>query len=73
MDSTKQAVSGFRVCGFSIKKVKEEEKLKLILEATVADLGAGEFDIGDVMNGLTNHITSDQDIGLSIFISKKSE
>jgi uncharacterized protein YqeY len=68
----KQAVSGFKIAGFSIKKGKDDEKLKLILEASVADLGAGEFDVGDVMNSLTNHISGDTDVGLSIFIQKKT-
>lgn len=67
----KQAVSGFKVCSISVKKVKDGEKLKLILEAPVENLSAGEFDVGDVMNSLTNHISGDTDVGLSIFISSK--
>jgi len=67
-NTVKQAVNGFKVCGFSVKKTKDGEKIKLILEAAVEDLSAGEFDNGKIMNALNNHLSGDTDVGLTLFI-----
>ena len=65
---SKQSVGGFKVCGFSVKKTKDGEKIKLILEAPVENLTAGEFDNGAIMNALNNHLSGDTDVGLNLFI-----
>ena len=68
--TTKQAVGGFKINTFNIKKTKDGEKIKLVLEASVEDLASGTYDVGDVMNALTNHMTGDSEVGLSLFIKK---
>ncbi len=69
-DSIRQAVKGFKVSSFNIKKGKETEKIKLVLEANVEDIASAEYDVGDVLNSVANHMTGDQEIGLSLFIKK---
>jgi hypothetical protein len=69
-NTLKQAVPGFKVVNVNVKKGKETEKVKLILEANVEDISAGEFDVGDVISSLMNTMTAEQDIGLSVFIKK---
>ena len=64
----KQSISGFHIAGYSVKKTKDGEKIKLILEANVDDVGAGENDSGKVMSSLTNHLASDIEVGLSLFV-----
>lgn len=69
-ETLKQAVPGFKVVNVNVKKGKETEKVKLILEANVEDISAGEFEVGDVINSLMNLMTAEQDIGISVFIKK---
>lgn len=66
--TVKQAVSGFTLTGFSVKKVKDGEKIKITLEAPVEDLSAGDFDNGKIMNALSNHLSGDTEVGLTLFI-----
>ena len=66
--SKSQSVTGFKVLTFQVKKTKDSEKVKLVLEANVEDIGSGEFDMGDVLKALLNHQTGDSDVGLSVFI-----
>lgn len=70
MSDLKQSVTGFKVCNLSIKRGKDTEKVRLVLEASVEDVKAGEFDVGDVINGLTNALSADSELGLSVFIKK---
>jgi uncharacterized protein YqeY len=67
-DVAKQAVTGFRVVNFQVKKVKDGEVVKLLLEANVDSIGAGEHDMGDVLKALLHHQTGDTDVGLSVFV-----
>lgn len=69
--STKQAVSGFKVRDYQVKKAKDTEKVKLILEADVENLGAGNFDFGEILKALWSHQASETDIGLSVFMDEK--
>jgi len=69
-NTLRQAVPGFKVVNVNVKKGKETEKLKLISEANIEDIGAGQFDVGDVINSLMNHMTAEQDLGISVFIKK---
>ena len=69
-DTKKQAVAGFKVVGYSVKKGKETEKIKLVLEAEVGSVAAGECDMGDVMKALLEHSTGEVDVGLSLFVNK---
>lgn len=68
MKTNKQAVTGFKVLTFQVKKAKDSEKVKLVLEADVDTIGAGEYDMGDVLKALLTHQTGDVDIGLSVFV-----
>lgn len=70
MATTSQAVSGFKVLNFQVKKAKDTERVKIILEADVDNIGAGNFDMGDVLKALLHHQTGDVDVGLSVFIEK---
>ena len=66
-----QAVNGLIVKDIQIKKAKDSEKLKLILEANVEDVTAGELDFGEVVKALWSHQASDTDIGFSVLVDKK--
>ena len=65
---SKQSVTGFKVLTFQVKKSKDTEKVKLVLEADVDDIGAGEYDMGDVLKALLSHQTGDEDVGLAVFV-----
>ena len=69
-NAKKQAVAGFKVIGYSVKKSKDTEKIKLVLEAEVDSVSAGECDVGQVMKALLEHSTSEVDVGLSLFVNK---
>lgn len=66
----KQSITGFKVVSYQVKRKKDSEKITLVLEADVDDIGAGEFDMGDVQGALLNHRASDTDVGISLFIEK---
>lgn len=68
METSKQAVTGFKVLTFQVKKAKDSEKVKLVLEADVDDISAGDYDMGDVLKALLTHQTGDVDVGLSISV-----
>lgn len=68
MEVEKQAVTGFKVITFQVKKTKDNEKVKLVLEADVDAIGAGTHDMGDVLKALLNHQVGDSDVGLSVFV-----
>ena len=66
--SKKQSVSGFKIKGFNVKKGKDTETLKISLEAEVDSIGAGDYDLGEVMKALLNHSTSETEVGLTVFV-----
>ena len=66
----KQSVGGFKVLQYTVKKAKDGEKLKLLLEADVENVKAGEYDVGDVLKALLTHQTSEVDVALSVFIEE---
>lgn len=71
-DQVKQAVGGFKVVQYKVKKAKDTEKLQLVLEASVEDLkAAGEFDFGDIMKALWSHQASETDVGFHVFMDTK--
>ena len=70
-EATKQAVVGFKVTDFQVKKKKDGEIVKLVLVANVDSMGAGEFDMGDILKALLHHQTGDTDVGLSVFMQKE--
>lgn len=72
-EATKQAVTGFRVVSYQVKKTKDGEVVKLLLEANVDAIGAGEHDMGDVLKALLHHQTGDTDVGLSVFMNAAEE
>ena len=65
---TKQAVTGFKVATFQVKKTRDSERVKLVLEADVDTITAGDYNVGDVLKALLSHQTGDADIGLSVFV-----
>lgn len=70
-EKTKQAVGGFKIVGYSVKKSKEGEKVRLVLEATVDEIACGEYNMGDVQGALLHHQVGDTEVGLSLFVDKK--
>ena len=70
-DGTKaQSVAGFQVVTYTIKKGKETEKLKLVLEAEVDDISSGEYNMGDVMKALLDHASGESAVTLRLFMKK---
>lgn len=67
-ETNKQSVTGFKVVTFQVKKAKDSERIKLVLEADVDNIGAGNYDMGDVLKALLSHQTGDTDVGLSVFV-----
>jgi len=65
-----QSVGGFKVVNYSVKKGKEDERVRLVLEASVDEISAGECDMGEVMKALLDHATGDTAISLSLFVNK---
>jgi len=70
-ETVKQAVTGFQVVSFQVKKAKDGETVKLLLEASVDSIGAGTCDMGDVLKALLQHQTGEVDVGLSVLINSK--
>ena len=68
--AVKQSVTGFKVLTFHVKKSKDTEKVKLVLEADVDSIGCGANDMGDLLKAFLHHQTGDVDVGLSVFINK---
>jgi hypothetical protein len=71
MEGTKQSVNGLRVINYMVKKAKEGEKLKIILEADVENVSAGSYGLGDVLKALWSHTAAETDVGFSVFMSEK--
>lgn len=67
--TSKQAVTGFSIVTFQVKKAKDTEKVRIVLEADVDDIGAGARDMGDVLKAFQYHMTADTEIGLSVFMT----
>lgn len=70
-DVTKQAITGFKIVKYDSRKAKDTEKLRLVLEADVDDIGCGEFNIGDLLGAIQHHQSGDTDVGLSVFVNKE--
>ena len=66
----KQAVGGFKLQNCVVKKGKESERLRIVLEVEVADLTAGEKDVGAVLQALMNHMTGDTEVGVTVFMNE---
>lgn len=71
--TSKQAVTGFNILTFQVKKSKDTEKVKLVLEADIDCIGSGSFDIGDVLKALQHHMTGDTEVGLSLFMQSDED
>lgn len=70
--SQKQSVGGFKLLNYSMKKAKEDEKIRIVLEASVGEITSGEYDMGQVMKALLDHATGETEVGLSLFMTKKA-
>lgn len=66
----KQAITGFKVVKYDSRKAKDTEKLRLVLEADIDDIGCGEYNIGDVLGALQHHHSGETDVGFALFINK---
>ena len=71
-ESNRQSVSGFKILSVQVKKAKDTEKVKLILEADIDDIGAGNYDMGDILKALVHHQSGEMDIGISVFVTPAS-
>ena len=70
-EKTKQAIGGFKIVGYSVKKSKDGEKVRLVLEAAVDDIACGDYNMGDVQGALLHHQVGDTEVGMSLFVDKK--
>ena len=66
----KQSVVGFKILKYDSRKTKENEKLRVILEVDLDELGCGEHSVGDFLGALEHHKSSDTDVGFSLFMKK---
>jgi hypothetical protein len=73
VNSSKQSVTGFKVVTYQVKKGKETEHLKLVLQADVENIGAGTYGFGEVLKALWSHQASDMDVGFSVFMEADSD
>jgi len=55
---------------FALKKTKDNEKVRLVLEANVDSIGAGDNNLGAVLKAFADHATGETDVGLSVFMDK---
>jgi hypothetical protein len=72
-ETAKQSVVGFKVVDFAVKKKKDNEIVKLVLVANVDSMGAGDYDVGEILKALLHHQTGDVDVGLSVFMQEKEK
>jgi len=70
MADKKVAVTGMKVVSYSVRRVKDTERLKLVLEADVDDVAA---DMGKVQKALLIHRVSDGDVGLTLLVKDEDE
>lgn len=70
VETNKQSVGGFKVVNYSVKGKKDTEVVRLVLEADVDSIVAGECTMGDVQKAFLDHLTGDTEVGLSLFVSK---
>lgn len=69
-DTKKQSFVGMRVLKFDSRKTKDSEKLRVVLEVDMDNLGCGEYNVGDMLGALQHHQSSDTDVGFSLFVTK---
>lgn len=70
-DKKKQSVVGLKVTKFDSRKAKDTEKIRILLEADIDDLGFGDKTIGDFFGALEHHKSSDTDVGFGLFMDDK--
>jgi hypothetical protein len=56
---------------YLVKKAKESERVKIVLEADVEEVTAGDFGFGDVLHALWAHQAGEQDVVINLYIEKK--
>lgn len=69
-DKQKQAVVGFKILKYDSRKARDTEKLRVILEVDLDNLGCGAHTVGDFLGALEHHKSSDTDVGFSLFMKK---
>lgn len=69
----KQSVTGFKVLKYDVKKAKDTEKIRVILEAEVDDISCGSMDMGDVQKALLDHMVGEYEVGLAVLTNVEEE
>ena len=69
----KQGIVGLRVIKFDSRKAKDTEKIRIVLEADIDNLGFGSKSLGDFLGALEHHKSSDTDVGFSLFMDNPDE
>ena len=69
----KQGITGFKVIKYDVRRAKDSEKLRLILEADFDDISCGNFNMGDMQGALLLHRVGDTDVGLNLFMKSDEE
>ena len=67
-ETKKQGVVGLKVMKFDSRKARDTEKIRIVLEADIDDLGFGEKSLGDFLGALEYHKSGDTDVGFSLFM-----
>jgi hypothetical protein len=67
----KQAFTGFKIMKYDSRKARDTEKLRIILEAEVENIGCGELNLGDLLGAMENHKSGEADVGFSLFVKSK--
>lgn len=68
-----QSVGGFKVLNYSVKKAKETEKVKLVLEADVDEITTGPHSMGDFLQALLHHQTGETAVALRVFMNSSGQ
>ena len=69
----KQSVAGFKVLKYDVKKSKDTEKLRIILEADVDDIKSGSMDMGDVQKAFLDHMVGEYEVGLTVLTNDEED
>lgn len=67
--NVKQSIIGLKVTKFDSRKTKDTEKIRIVIEADIDDLGFGSKTLGDFFGALEHHKSGDTDIGFSLFMT----
>lgn len=69
-NKAKQAFTGLKILKYDSRKARETEKLRIILEVDLDELGCGSKSVGDFLGALESHKSGDTNVGFSLFMEK---